>query len=187
MILEFCEGGSLDKLVYSNQTMAYELVYGITKGTALGMHHLHKSRIIHRDLATRNILLSKTLDPKIGDFGLSRFLQTSDVQQTQNNAIPIRWMAPESLTQQTYSVASDVWSWGILISEVLNREQPLNELDLFTAGLQIAQSGRTPKLPKGCPPWLADLLAWCWKFKPDERPNFAQVVDTLLANDPSMR
>ncbi len=72
------------------------------------------------------------MDPKIGDFGLSRFLQSNDVAHTQNNAIPIRWMAPESLSQQTYSVASDVWSWAVLVSEILNREQPYNNLDLFT-------------------------------------------------------
>jgi len=186
MILEFCDGGSLDKLVYSNAPISYNQVYNIMKGIALGMHHLHKSRIIHRDLATRNILLSKTMDPKIGDFGLSRFLHVSDVQQTQNNAIPIRWMAPESLSNQTYSVASDVWSWGILCSEILNSEQPLNDLDLFTAGTKIAQSGLTPKLPTQCPPWIVELLNWCWKYKPEQRPTFAQISETIMTNDPQL-
>jgi serine/threonine protein kinase len=84
------------------------------KGIAAGMLHLHNHNIIHRDLAARNILLSGTGDPKISDFGMSRILQKEEEGKTKTNIGPIRWMAPESLANQTYSKKSDVWSFGIV-------------------------------------------------------------------------
>jgi serine/threonine protein kinase len=72
------------------------------------------------------------MTPKIADFGLSRFLNLHDeVQTTNTNALPIRWMSPESLKNRSYSYKSDVWSWAVLVSEIINREEPYSGFDLL--------------------------------------------------------
>lgn len=116
IVLEFCGGGSLDtKLFDDGVSFSLEEKVRLIKGIARGLLHLHNHNIVHRDLAARNILLTVNNEPKISDFGMSRLLkEESQKGQTKNNFGPIRWMAPESIRDLSYSTKSDVWSFGII-------------------------------------------------------------------------
>ena len=104
MILEYCDGGSLDSKLFDMSkvwTVADQL--RTVTGIAKGLYHLHKNQIIHRDISARNILMNFN-QPKISDFGMSRFVaDTKKGSTTKSNIGPIRWMAPESLKNQSYS------------------------------------------------------------------------------------
>jgi serine/threonine protein kinase len=114
IIMEYCAGGSLDKILFDSKVkLNEEYKIQLVRKIAGGMCHLHKHNIVHRDLAARNILLTSEGDPKISDFGMSRFLQETE-GQTASNFGPIRWMAPESIGQHKYSKQSDVWMFGIV-------------------------------------------------------------------------
>ncbi len=103
MILEFCDGGSLDtKLFQTSQELNTADQLAMVSSIAKGLYHLHKNQIVHRDMAARNILLNFN-QPKISDFGLSRLVNDTQKGTTRSNVGPIRWMAPESLKNQTYS------------------------------------------------------------------------------------
>ena len=90
------------------------------------MSHLHRQNIVHRDLAARNILLTSNFDAVVSDFGFARTLEgQEDTGHTLSEVGPIRWMAPESLQQKTYSSKSDVWSWAVIVFEIFTKgEEP---------------------------------------------------------------
>jgi predicted Ser/Thr protein kinase len=115
LILEYCSGGSLDKLLFnSGQVLSNERKMDLVRGIARGVYHLHKHNIVHRDLAARNILLNASGEPKITDFGMSRILEKADEGKTNSGVGPVCWMAPESIAQRQYSKKSDVWTFGIV-------------------------------------------------------------------------
>ncbi|KAG7174841.1 Insulin-like receptor-like 3 [Homarus americanus] len=133
-----------------------------------GMAYLAGQQLVHRDLAARNCLLDHNLSLKIGDFGLSRNLYNSKG----SGALPMRWMAPESLQFSLYSTQSDVWSYGVLLWEMATRgDRPY--------GLVVEQRA-TPSLPRHCPTQLATLMRRAWKFDPDQRPSFIDITSFLL-------
>jgi predicted Ser/Thr protein kinase len=179
IVLEYCEGGSLDKLLANtllNQNEQRALVLGI----AMGLVHLHENKIIHRDLASRNVLL-KEGKPKISDFGMSRVLKGEAAQgQTNTTLGPIRWMAPESIRSGTYSPKSDVWSFAIVVSEIVTGKDPHLEEDQIDVAVRIRDEGYTPQIPSGVDSVLLDLMKMCWKFDPEARPTMQQVTEFLI-------
>jgi serine/threonine protein kinase len=141
--------------------------------------HLHEHNIVHRDLAARNILLTGSGDPKISDFGMSRILQKEEEGKTKKNLGPIRWMAPESLAQRTYSKKSDVWSFGIVVYEIVARREPHTEVNPLEVGLLIRDRHLTPKIPSHCPPILREVMQLCWQADPNQRPSFKEICRFL--------
>jgi len=171
IVMEFCPGGSLDTLLYdSNVNLNEEDKMQLIRGIAAGMLHLHKHNIVHRDLAARNILLTASGDPKISDFGMSRLLEGTNEAKTSYNIGPIRWMAPESLKRQVYSKYSDVWSFGIVVYEIVAECEPHIDVDPIDIGPMIRDKYVTPKIPIDCPEKLRQLMKLCWKKRPDQRP-----------------
>eukprot|EP00029_Vermamoeba_vermiformis_P009625 TRINITY_DN4868_c0_g1_i1.p1 TRINITY_DN4868_c0_g1~~TRINITY_DN4868_c0_g1_i1.p1 ORF type:complete len:708 (+),score=31.08 TRINITY_DN4868_c0_g1_i1:1542-3665(+) len=184
IVLEYCGGGSLDKKLFDQDTN-YSLAERINmiKGIARGLLHLHKHNIIHRDLAARNILLAKSGDPKISDFGMSRLLKEETQKgQTNSNVGPIRWMAPESLREKSYSTKSDVWSFGIFAYEVLSGSEPHTDMDPFEVAIKIKNDSYHPVLPNDWNVELRNLLISCWQPLPASRPSMEQVNAVLNAN-----
>ena len=92
-------------------------------------------------------------------------------------------MAPESLRDRSYSYATDVWSFGILVSEIVNREPPHRTLDIITAAFRIRDEGMTPQLRDDCPGILRDLLQQCWYLDPEYRPSFEEICEVLKASE----
>jgi hypothetical protein len=184
IVMEYCEGGSLDKLLYDmNQQISNDLKIRWVYEIALGMSHLHKFNIIHRDLAARNILLShpnfNEAHPKISDFGMSRVLRQDIEGRTVNKSGPACWMSPESIGKQVYSKKSDVWMFGVLVYEIAARREPHNERNPFDVLKEISEKGLTPVIPNDCPNKLRQLMRMCWNMDPQQRPTFETICTVL--------
>uniref|UniRef100_UPI00358F66C3 ephrin type-B receptor 2-like isoform X4 n=1 Tax=Myxine glutinosa TaxID=7769 RepID=UPI00358F66C3 len=184
IITEYMENGSLDSFLRQNdgQFTVIQLV-GMLRGIAAGMKYLADMSYVHRDLAARNILVNSNLVCKVSDFGLSRFLEEDTSDPTYTSAmggkIPIRWTAPEAIQYRKFTTASDVWSYGIVMWEVMSYgERPywdMSNQDVINA---IEQDYRLPA-PMDCPAALHQLMLDSWQKERAERPKFGQIVNTL--------
>jgi predicted Ser/Thr protein kinase len=180
IIMEYCAGGSLDKLLFDIKVrLSDEQKIKFVEGIAAGMLHLHRHNVVHRDLAARNISLTATGDPKITDFGMSRVLQGINEGKTYSDLGPVRWMAPESLAHHTYSKKSDVWTFGIVVWEIVAQSEPHVEIDPLEVAVMIRDRYMTPPIPANCPQQLRELMEMCWKSDPDQRPTFETICEIL--------
>jgi len=156
---------------HDEQGISNERKMELIQGIARGIFHLHKHNIVHRDLATRNILLSGNGDPKISDFGLSRILEQSEEGKTKSEFGPVRWMAPESIATRNYSKKSDVWMFGIVVYEIVAQCEPHKEfVNMLEVATAIRDNFLTPKIPDNCPPLLRQVMEMCWQKDPEQRP-----------------
>ncbi|XP_025754730.1 ephrin type-B receptor 3b isoform X4 [Oreochromis niloticus] len=196
IVTEFMENGALDSFLRLNdgQFTVIQLV-GMLRGIAAGMKYLSDMNYVHRDLAARNILVNSNLVCKVSDFGLSRFLEDDPTDPTytsslyfmltysfaypQGGKIPIRWTAPEAIAYRKFTSASDVWSYGIVMWEVMSYgERPywdMSNQDVINA---VEQDYRLPP-PMDCPTALHQLMLDCWVKERNLRPKFTQIVATL--------
>uniref|UniRef100_A0ACB8EWR9 Ephrin type-B receptor 4 n=1 Tax=Sphaerodactylus townsendi TaxID=933632 RepID=A0ACB8EWR9_9SAUR len=217
IITEFMENGALDSFLRSNdgQFTPIQLV-GMLRGIASGMRYLSDMSYVHRDLAARNILVNSNLVCKVSDFGLSRFLEENSSDPTYTSTlggkIPIRWTAPEAIAFRKFTSASDVWSYGIVMWEVMSfGERPYWDMSNQDVGHAtskgqlvslvfpfkdsprvinaIEQDYRLPP-PTDCPTSLHQLMLDCWQKDRNSRPRFAQIVnslDKLIRNPASLK
>ncbi|XP_056893924.1 ephrin type-B receptor 3-like isoform X3 [Takifugu flavidus] len=184
IVTEFMENGALDSFLRLNdgQFTVIQLV-GMLRGIAAGMKYLSDMNYVHRDLAARNILVNSNLVCKVSDFGLSRFLEDDPSDPTYTSTlggkIPIRWTAPEAIAYRKFTSASDVWSYGIVMWEVMSYgERPywdMSNQDVINA---VEQDYRLPP-PMDCPTALHQLMLDCWVKERNLRPKFTQIVATL--------
>ncbi|XP_032381402.1 ephrin type-B receptor 3b isoform X3 [Etheostoma spectabile] len=184
IVTEFMENGALDSFLRLNdgQFTVIQLV-GMLRGIAAGMKYLSDMNYVHRDLAARNILVNSNLVCKVSDFGLSRFLEDDSTDPTYTSSlggkIPIRWTAPEAIAYRKFTSASDVWSYGIVMWEVMSYgERPywdMSNQDVINA---VEQDYRLPP-PMDCPTALHQLMLDCWVKERNLRPKFTQIVATL--------
>uniref|UniRef100_A0A3B4A120 receptor protein-tyrosine kinase n=1 Tax=Periophthalmus magnuspinnatus TaxID=409849 RepID=A0A3B4A120_9GOBI len=182
IVVEYMENGALDSFLRSRdgQFTVLQLV-GMLRGIALGMTYLSDMGYVHRDLAARNILVDKSLVCKVSDFGMSRVLEDdSEAAYTATGGkIPIRWTAPEAIAYGKFSSASDVWSFGIVMWEVMSYgERPYWEMSNQDVILSIEEGYRLPA-PMGCPVTLHQLMLHCWQKDAGQRPNFTDVLSFL--------
>lgn len=146
-----------------------------------GMAYLEAKNFIHRDVAARNCLVSGDGTVKIGDFGLARDLCASEYYRPQGRRMmPVRWMAPEALSDARFTTKSDVWSYGVVLWEITTLgSQPypgLSNSDVLTF---VTEDRRTMDVPKGCPQIVGDLMFICWQYEPYSRPTFQDLVEFL--------
>jgi len=180
IVMEYCAGGSLDTVLFDiNVKLSDEQKIRFVRGIALGMLHLHEHNIVHRDLAARNILLTGSGDPKISDFGMSRIVETTGEGKTKSDIGPVRWMAPESLAKRIYSKKSDVWTFGIVVYEIVARREPHKEVNPLEVGRLIRDRHLTPKIPSHCPQILREVMQLCWQADPNQRPSFKEICRLL--------
>ena len=136
-----------------------------------------------QDLAARNVLVGENEVCKVADFGLLRELpeENSIYQSTANAPLPARWMAPESIRNQTFSIASDVWSYGIVMWEIFNPDKkPYNTLS-NTECIIAVSDGTHPSTPSSAPGTVAKLMRACWQKQPEKRPSFLVISSLLIA------
>uniref|UniRef100_H2MAH9 Ephrin type-A receptor 7 n=1 Tax=Oryzias latipes TaxID=8090 RepID=H2MAH9_ORYLA len=188
IITEYMENGSLDSFLrrHDGQFTIIQLV-GLLRGIAAGMTYLSDLGYIHRDLAARNILVNSNLVCKVSDFGLSRVLEDDPdaAYTTSGGKIPIRWTAPEAIAYRKFSSSSDVWSYGVVMWEVMSYgERPYWNLTNRDVIKSVEEGYRLPA-PMGCPAALHTLMLDCWQKDRNERPRFCQIVtilDKLIRN-----
>uniref|UniRef100_A0A8C6LKZ8 receptor protein-tyrosine kinase n=1 Tax=Nothobranchius furzeri TaxID=105023 RepID=A0A8C6LKZ8_NOTFU len=193
IITEFMENGSLDTFLkkHDGQFTVIQLV-GMLRGIASGMKYLSDMSYVHRDLAARNILVNSNLVCKVSDFGLSRVLEDDPeaAYTTRGGKIPIRWTAPEAIAYRKFTSASDVWSYGIVMWEVVSYgERPYWEMSNQDVIKAIDEGYRLPA-PMDCPVVLHQLMLDCWEKGRSDRPKFGQIVtilDKLIRNPASLR
>lgn len=147
-----------------------------------GMAYLENLKFCHRDLAARNCLVSADNCCKIGDFGMARDVYVKDYYRPEGRRMmPVRWMAPESLSDAKFSSKSDVWSYGVVIWEMVTlAQQPYAGLDNAEVMKYVVDSRRTMERPTGCPDCLYVIMQQCWKYRSEERPKFADLALNLL-------
>nr|BAP75919.1 CUX1-RET fusion protein variant a [Homo sapiens] len=145
-----------------------------------GMQYLAEMKLVHRDLAARNILVAEGRKMKISDFGLSRDVYEEDsyVKRSQGR-IPVKWMAIESLFDHIYTTQSDVWSFGVLLWEIVtlggNPYPGIPPERLFN----LLKTGHRMERPDNCSEEMYRLMLQCWKQEPDKRPVFADISKDL--------
>ena len=145
------------------------------------MNYLSSQKFVHRDLAARNCMLDDDFMVKISDFGLAKDVYESEYYSSDNKkaVLPVKWMAPESLEKGVYNFKTDVWSYGVLVWELLTRGATpypdVNNWEVF----KYIKKGNRLLCPSHCPAEIYLLLLKCWSNNPSERPNFGQLADEI--------
>ncbi|XP_054420392.1 ephrin type-A receptor 1 [Pteronotus mesoamericanus] len=192
IITEFMENGALDAFLREREDhLVPGQLVAMLLGIASGMTYLSDHNYVHRDLAARNILVSENLCCKVSDFGLTRLLDNFDgTYETQGGKIPIRWTAPEAIAQRIFTTTSDVWSFGIVMWEVLSfGDKPYGEMSNQEVMKSIEDGYRLPP-PVDCPAALYELMKNCWAYDCSRRPSFHQLktrLEQLLDTPHSLR
>lgn len=141
--------------------------------------YLEGINCVHRDIAVRNILVASHDCVKLGDFGLSRYLEEEEYYKASVTRLPIKWMAPESINFRRFTSASDVWMFGVCMWEILSYgKQPFFWLENKDVISVIEKGDRLPK-PEACPPTLYTLMTRCWTYDLSERPKFTELACSL--------
>ncbi|KAG8135202.1 hypothetical protein E2320_008244 [Naja naja] len=145
-----------------------------------GMQYLAEMKLVHRDLAARNVLVAEGRKMKISDFGLSRDVYEEDSYVKRSKGrIPVKWMAIESLFDHIYTTQSDVWSFGVLLWEIVtlggNPYPGIAPERLFN----LLKTGYRMEKPENCSEEMYNLMLHCWKQEPDKRPTFAEISKEL--------
>lgn len=193
LLSEFCEGGTLFDLVHNSPklVLSWKQRMKILSDVAKGMNYLHacNPRIFHRDLKSLNILVSEKVGDefdtpilKIADFGMAKIRAAGGNLMTAN-AGTYHWMAPEVLGGQSYTEKVDIYSFGIVMYEVVTRRVPFEETGLNPIQVAISVSkGSRPALefvPPECPEPILTLMQACWDQVPENRPSMEQVIQVL--------
>ncbi|KAM3875202.1 mitogen-activated protein kinase kinase kinase 10 [Diretmus argenteus] len=192
LVMEYARGGALNRALAGKKVPPKVLVNWAVQ-IATGMDYLHNQTfvpVIHRDLKSSNILILEPLEGgdlsgktlKITDFGLAReWHQTTKMSAAGTYA----WMAPEVIKLSLFSKSSDVWSFGVLLWELLTGEVPYREIDALAVAYGVAMNKLTLPIPSTCPEPFAQLLGECWSPNPHSRPSFTSILMRLLAIEQS--
>ncbi|XP_077981310.1 fibroblast growth factor receptor 3-like [Glandiceps talaboti] len=147
---------------------------------ARGMEFLALKKCVHRDLAARNVLVGENFVMKIADFGLARDVHYIDYyRKNTNGRVPVKWMSPEALFDRVYTTQSDVWSFGVLLWEIMTLGgSPYPSLPVEML-FDFLKSGKRMEQPLGCSPEIFTIMRDCWKTSPNQRPSFQRLVEML--------
>uniref|UniRef100_A0A8D2LSI9 Mitogen-activated protein kinase kinase kinase n=1 Tax=Varanus komodoensis TaxID=61221 RepID=A0A8D2LSI9_VARKO len=192
LVMEYARGGALSRVLAGKKVPPHVLVNWAVQ-VARGMNYLHNEAvvsIIHRDLKSINILILERIENedlsgrtlKITDFGLAReWHKTTKMSAAGTYA----WMAPEVIKHSLFSKSSDVWSFGVLLWELLTGEVPYREIDALAVAYGVAMNKLALPVPSTCPEPFAHLLEECWSPEPHARPDFRCILRRLVAIEQS--
>jgi c-src tyrosine kinase len=177
LITEFMAKGSLEQYLRSRgrAVVTKQNQIDFARDVCKGMVYLESKNFIHRDLASRNVLLAEDMTAKVSDFGLAR----EGVTRSDSQKLPVKWTAPEALKQNKFSNKSDVWSFGILLWEIYSYARvpyprvPANDI------MQHIERGYRMDAPDGCPDQIYHIMKDCWATDPASRPNFTRIMKGL--------
>lgn len=189
LVTQYCVNGSLlDYLKMCMNSSVHQLTtankFTLCVDVARGMKYLGSISIVHRDLAARNVLINEEHRGVVADFGMAFFLHRKGHSPgrlyVKHQDIPLRWSAPEVLAWREFSIASDVWAFGILICEVFNDgAKPYPEMSNDEVHEQVPKAYRMP-CPDGCPQEAHEsATALCWEKEPSDRLGFRELIERL--------
>ncbi|GAB2291902.1 Serine/threonine-protein kinase sty46, variant 2 [Dionaea muscipula] len=178
IITEFMSGGSVyDYLHKQKGTFKLPSLLKVAIDVSKGMNYLHQNNIVHRDLKAANLLMDENEVVKVADFGVARVKAQTGVMTSETGTY--RWMAPEVIEHKPYDHKADVFSFGIVVWELLTGKLPYDYLTPLQAAVGVVQKGLRPTIPKNTPPKLAQLLERCWQQGPVMRPDFSEILEIL--------
>ncbi|XP_072412864.1 tyrosine-protein kinase HCK [Chiloscyllium punctatum] len=181
IITEFMAKGSLLDFLKSDEGNRLQLpkLIDFSAQIAEGMAYIESKNYIHRDLRAANILVSHALVCKIADFGLARIIEDNEYTAREGAKFPIKWTAPEAINFGSFTIKSDVWSFGILLMETITYGRtPYPGMSNPDVIRSLEHGYRMPR-PDVCPTELYDIMMKCWKNKAEERPTFEYLQSVL--------
>ncbi|XAR59870.1 Dual-specificity kinase [Bertholletia excelsa] len=184
IVTEFMSGGSVyDYLHKQKGSFKLPSLLRVAIDVSKGMNYLHQHNIIHRDLKAANLLMDENEVVKVADFGVARVKAQSGVMTAETGTY--RWMAPEVIEHKPYDHKADVFSFGIVLWELLTGKLPYEYLTPLQAAVGVVQKGLRPTIPKNTHPKLAALLERCWQHESNQRPDFSEIIGILkqIANE----
>ncbi|KAL5730396.1 hypothetical protein ACHQM5_003222 [Ranunculus cassubicifolius] len=176
IITEYLSGGSLRAFLHKikDKSLPLEQLISIAINIARGMEYIHSQGVIHRDLKPENILFDEDLKLRVADFGIA--CEEAFVDALVDDPGTYRWMAPEVIKHKPYGRKIDVYSFGIVLWELVARVIPYEHMTPVQAAFAVVNKKLRPVIPADCPPALRALIELCWAVNPDKRPDFWQIV-----------
>uniref|UniRef100_A0A9J7XKI1 Mitogen-activated protein kinase kinase kinase 12 n=2 Tax=Cyprinus carpio TaxID=7962 RepID=A0A9J7XKI1_CYPCA len=174
IIMEYCAQGQLYEVLRAGRKIMPSLLVDWAMGIAGGMNYLHLHKIIHRDLKSPNMLITHDDLVKISDFGTSKELREKSTKMS--FAGTVAWMAPEVIRNEPVSEKVDIWSFGVVLWEMLTGEIPYKDVDSSAIIWGVGNNSLQLPLPESCPDGFKILLRQCWNCKPRNRPSFRQIL-----------
>ncbi|CAL1548580.1 unnamed protein product, partial [Lymnaea stagnalis] len=180
LVTEYASNGSLYSYMHNpDNALDFRQIVKWAIEIARGMNYLHWEapvKVIHRDLKSKNIVISEDWTCKLCDFGASRFIG-STTKMSLAGTFP--WMAPEVIQSFPVSEACDTWSYGVVLWELLTKEVPFNGIEGFQVAWLVVEKGERLMIPSSCPPSFKKMMEQCWQLEPKLRPTFIQILQKL--------
>lgn len=179
IVTEYAKGGSVRQFLTKRQNRQVPLKLAIKQAldVARGMAYVHGLGLIHRDLKSDNLLIFSDKSIKIADFGVARIEVQTEGMTPETGTY--RWMAPEMIQHRPYTQKVDVYSFGIVLWELITGMLPFQNMTAVQAAFAVVNKGVRPIIPNDCLPVLSEIMTRCWDANPDVRPPFAEVVRML--------
>ncbi|XP_060963078.1 serine/threonine-protein kinase STY46 isoform X3 [Cannabis sativa] len=177
IITEFMSGGSLYDFLKQSGVLPLQFLLRVAIDVSNGMNYLHQNNIIHRDLKAANLLMDENGVVKVSDFGVARVQPESGVMTAETGTY--RWMAPEVIEHRPYDQKADVFSFGIMLWELLTGKLPYENLTPLQAAVGVVHKGLRPTIHEHTDPILVELMESCWQKEPSLRPPFSEILEIL--------
>ncbi|KAK6263048.1 hypothetical protein QUC31_008864 [Theobroma cacao] len=181
IVTEYLPRGSLFKILHkNNQALDLRRRMKMALDVARGMNYLHHRNppIVHRDLKSSNLLVDRNWNVKVADFGLSRWKNATFLTTKSGRGTP-QWMAPEVLRNEPSNEKSDVFSFGVLLWELVTVSIPWNNLNSLQVVGVVGFMDRRLELPEGLDPQVASIIRDCWRSDPENRPSFEDIINRM--------
>ncbi|KAJ9136156.1 hypothetical protein P3X46_033261 [Hevea brasiliensis] len=179
VITEYLSEGSLRAYLHKleHKSLTLQRLIAVALDIARGMEYIHSQGVIHRDLKPENVLIDQEFHLKIADFGIA--CEEAYCDSLADDPGTYRWMAPEMIKKKSYGRRVDVYSFGLILWEMVAGTIPYEDMNPIQAAFAVVNKNLRPVIPRDCPPAMRALIEQCWCLHPEKRPEFWQIVKVL--------